>query len=70
MKAAADINDGPLRQPFLQFIRRLTQAILHINLLGLIPRKRQVQSRQITIDQPLFQLGAAEEVVFAVTLAE
>ncbi|MNL44638.1 hypothetical protein D3C87_1672270 [compost metagenome] len=70
MHTAADINHRTLCQPFFQFLGRLLQAILHVDLLGLIPREGQVETRQIAVDQPFFQFRAAEEIVLTISLAK
>ena len=54
----------------LQLVSGFTQTILDVNLLRLVPGKREVQACQIAVDQPLFQLRPAKEIVLAIAFAE
>ena len=70
LQAAADIHTGTIRDPALERFSLLQQHILHIHLVGLIPRKCQVQACQVAVVQPALQLVAAQQVMRPVTFAE
>src|SRR5690349_20710236 len=67
---AADVNMGALFQPGIDFLSLLAEAILHIDLLGLVAGESHVEAGQHTLLQPVLPLGLVEEVVPEVALAE
>ncbi|MNE91030.1 hypothetical protein D3C80_1885950 [compost metagenome] len=48
----------------------MQQYILHVELVRLIPREREVQPCQLAVVEPALQLIAAQQVMGPVALAE
>jgi len=69
-QAAANVDRRALIYPAAQVVGRVPQDLLHIALLRLVTRERQVQPLQQAAVEPMLQFVSKEEVVGGVAFAE
>src|SRR3974390_2559759 len=67
---AADIEAGAVLKPGPEFAGVLTQAMLHIDLAGLVAGKSQIKAMEFALGVPGQQLLLVQEVRSAVLLAK
>lgn len=67
---AADVEMRAVFQPRVQFARLFAQAVLHVDLAGLIAREREVEAMQRAALECVLPLDLVEEILAGVRVAE